>query len=198
MGVAPAHAQAVLDFWFGRGDTARAEWFRKDPAFDAHIATRFGALVERLSACQVRSRAPRSSKSILGKWPRRANNRRPSGIQEHTMSLRINDIAPNFAAKTTHGTIDFHQWIGDSWAVLFSHPKDFTPVCTTELGTMAKLEPEFRRRNTKVIGLSVDPVEDHDRWSKDIEETQGALPNYPLGSTERVARRQRTNQNRGK
>ena len=96
------------------------------------------------------------------------------------MSLRINDIAPNFTAKTTQGTIDFHQWIGDGWAVLFSHPKDFTPVCTTELGYMARMEPAFRKRNCKIIGLSVDPVEDHSRWAKDIEETQGAAPNYPL------------------
>jgi alkyl hydroperoxide reductase subunit AhpC len=96
------------------------------------------------------------------------------------MSLRINDVAPNFTAKTTQGTINFHQWIGDSWAILFSHPKDFTPVCTTELGYMAKIEPEFKKRNTKLIGLSVDPVENHERWSKDIEETQGHAPNYPM------------------
>ena len=96
------------------------------------------------------------------------------------MSLRINDLAPNFTAKTTQGTIDFHQWIGDSWAVLFSHPKDFTPVCTTELGYMAKIEPEFAKRNTKIIGLSVDPVDSHDKWAKDIEETQGHLPKYPM------------------
>ena len=96
------------------------------------------------------------------------------------MSLRINDTAPNFTAKTTHGTIDFHQWIGDSWAVLFSHPKDFTPVCTTELGTMAKMEPEFSKRNVKLIGLSVDPVDNHERWAKDIEETQGQAPKYPI------------------
>ena len=96
------------------------------------------------------------------------------------MSLRINDIAPNFTAKTTQGSIDFHQWIGDGWAILFSHPKDFTPVCTTELGYMARIEPEFRKRNCKIIGLSVDPVEDHQRWAKDIEETQGTAPNYPM------------------
>ncbi|MFZ2652354.1 MAG: peroxiredoxin [Burkholderiaceae bacterium] len=96
------------------------------------------------------------------------------------MSLRINDLAPNFKAKTTQGTIDFHQWIGDSWAILFSHPKDFTPVCTTELGYMAKIEPEFKKRNCKLIGLSVDPVDAHDRWAKDIEETQGHLPKYPM------------------
>lgn len=96
------------------------------------------------------------------------------------MSLRINDTAPNFKAKTTHGEIDFHQWIGDSWAVLFSHPKDFTPVCTTELGYMAKIEPEFRKRNVKLIGLSVDPVSNHERWATDIEETQGHAPNYPM------------------
>jgi alkyl hydroperoxide reductase subunit AhpC len=96
------------------------------------------------------------------------------------MSLRINDIAPNFTAKTTHGTIDFHNWIGDGWAILFSHPKDFTPVCTTELGYMAKIEPEFRKRNCKLIGLSIDPVENHEKWAADIEETQGASVKYPM------------------
>jgi len=96
------------------------------------------------------------------------------------MSLRINDIAPDFTATTTQGVISFHQWIGDSWAILFSHPKDFTPVCTTELGYMAKIEPEFARRNCKLIGLSVDPVDAHDRWAKDIVETQGYLPRYPM------------------
>jgi len=96
------------------------------------------------------------------------------------MSLRINDVAPNFTAKTTQGTIDFHEWIGDSWAILFSHPKDFTPVCTTELGYMAKIQPEFAKRNTKLIGLSVDPVENHEKWSVDIEETQGAKVTYPM------------------
>ena len=96
------------------------------------------------------------------------------------MSLRINDEAPNFIAETTQGTIDFHEWIGKSWAILFSHPKDFTPVCTTELGYMAKLEPEFAKRNCKIIGLSVDPVKDHSEWSKDIEETQGYTVNYPM------------------
>ena len=96
------------------------------------------------------------------------------------MSLRINDTAPDFEADTTHGKIAFHTWIGDSWAVLFSHPKDFTPVCTTELGYMAKIEPEFAKRNAKLIGLSVDPVARHAEWSKDIEETQGYLPKYPM------------------
>ena len=96
------------------------------------------------------------------------------------MSLRINDEAPNFTAETTQGTINFHDWIGNGWAVLFSHPKDFTPVCTTELGYMAGLEPEFARRNCKIIGLSVDPVGDHTRWQKDIEETQGHAVRYPL------------------
>ena len=96
------------------------------------------------------------------------------------MSLRINDEAPNFTAKTTHGEIDFHNWIGDQWAVLFSHPKDFTPVCTTELGYMAGLEPEFEKRNCKIIGLSIDPVENHKEWAKDIEETQGHAVNYPM------------------
>ena len=96
------------------------------------------------------------------------------------MSLRINDTAPNFTAQTTQGPIDFHQWIGDKWAILFSHPKDFTPVCTTELGYMAKIEPEFARRGVKLIGLSVDPSESHARWLADIEETQGAKVNYPI------------------
>src|ERR1043165_1233742 len=93
---------------------------------------------------------------------------------------RINDTAPDFTAETTQGKINFHTWIGDGWAILFSHPKDFTPVCTTELGYMAKLQPEFARRNTKIIGLSVDPVSDHQKWSADIEETQGAKVNYPM------------------
>jgi thioredoxin-dependent peroxiredoxin len=97
-----------------------------------------------------------------------------------TGSLRINDTAPNFTAQTTEGTIDFHQWIGDGWAVLFSHPKDFTPVCTTELGSLAGLKREFDKRNTKIIGLSVDPVSDHTQWLVDIEETQGHAVTYPL------------------
>ena len=96
------------------------------------------------------------------------------------MSLRINDLAPDFTAQTTQGTIRFHEWIGDSWAILFSHPKDFTPVCTTELGYMARIEPEFKKRNTKLIGLSVDPVENHHKWAQDIEETQGHIPKYPM------------------
>jgi alkyl hydroperoxide reductase subunit AhpC len=96
------------------------------------------------------------------------------------MTLRIGDTAPNFQADTTEGRIDFHQWIGDKWAVLFSHPKDFTPVCTTELGTMAKMKAEFDKRNAKIIGLSVDPVDDHQKWARDIQETQGTAPNYPL------------------
>jgi alkyl hydroperoxide reductase subunit AhpC len=96
------------------------------------------------------------------------------------MALRIGDEAPDFTADTTAGKIRFHDWIGDGWAILFSHPKDFTPVCTTELGYMARLKPEFDRRNTKILGLSIDPVADHDRWAKDIEETQGAAVNYPL------------------
>jgi alkyl hydroperoxide reductase subunit AhpC len=96
------------------------------------------------------------------------------------MALRIGDEAPNFTAETTQGKIDFHEWIGNGWAILFSHPKDFTPVCTTELGYMAKLAPEFQKRNTKVLGLSIDPVTDHEKWAKDIEETQGTAPNYPI------------------
>lgn len=96
------------------------------------------------------------------------------------MALSINSDAPNFTAQTTEGSIDFHEWIGDSWAVLFSHPKDFTPVCTTELGYMARIKPEFDRRGVKIIGLSVDPLDRHEEWAKDIEETQGTAPNYPL------------------
>ena len=96
------------------------------------------------------------------------------------MSLRINDEAPNFTVDTTQGRISFHDWIGDGWAILFSHPKDFTPVCTTELGYMAGLKPQFDRRGCKIIGLSVDPVSDHTRWQKDIEETQGHAVTYPL------------------
>src|SRR5436305_12481253 len=94
--------------------------------------------------------------------------------------LRINDTAPDFTAQTSQGTINFHEWIGDGWAILFSHPKDFTPVCTTELGYMAGLEPDFKKRNTKIIGLSVDPVESHGKWAADIEETQGHKVNYPM------------------
>jgi alkyl hydroperoxide reductase subunit AhpC len=96
------------------------------------------------------------------------------------MSLQLGAEAPDFEAHTTEGQIRFHEWIGDSWAVLFSHPKDFTPVCTTELGYMAKIKPEFDRRNVKIIGLSVDPTDEHEQWARDIEETQGAAPNYPI------------------
>jgi thioredoxin-dependent peroxiredoxin len=96
------------------------------------------------------------------------------------MALRINDTAPDFTARTTKGPVRFHDWISDQWAILFSHPKDFTPVCTTELGYMAKIEPEFTRRNAKLIGLSVDPVDSHSLWLDDIEETQGAKVDYPI------------------
>lgn len=96
------------------------------------------------------------------------------------MSLRINDQAPNFQVETTQGKIDFHEWIGDGWAVLFSHPKDFTPVCTTELGYMASIQPEFEKRNTKIIGLSIDPLDDHQKWLKDVEEVSGSEINYPV------------------
>src|SRR5215813_349636 len=96
------------------------------------------------------------------------------------MALQLGDVAPDFEAQTTEGPIKFHDWVGDSWAVLFSHPKNFTPVCTTELGYMARIEPEFARRGVKIIGLSVDPVDKHAAWAADIEETQGAAPNYPL------------------
>ena len=97
-----------------------------------------------------------------------------------SVTLKLGDVAPDFEAETTEGHIKFHDWIGDSWAVLFSHPKDFTPVCTTELGYMAKIKPDFESRNVKIIGLSVDPSDKHEQWAKDIEETQGVAPNYPL------------------
>ena len=96
------------------------------------------------------------------------------------MALQLGDVAPDFEAETTEGKIDFHEWIGDSWAVLFSHPKDFTPVCTTELGYMAKISPEFDKRGVKIIGLSVDPLDKHEQWVDDIEATQGARPDYPI------------------
>ncbi len=96
------------------------------------------------------------------------------------MALQLGDTAPDFEAETTEGRIKFHDWIGDSWAVLFSHPKDFTPVCTTELGYMANAKPEFDKRNVKIIGLSVDALDNHEAWAKDIEETQGTAPNYPI------------------
>ena len=100
--------------------------------------------------------------------------------------LKINEVAPNFTAITTHGKIDFHEWIGESWVILFSHPKDFTPVCTTELGYMASIENEFTKRNCKLIGLSIDSVEDHNLWKKDIEEVQGTSVNYPLIADENL------------
>src|SRR5947199_5138131 len=110
-----------------------------------------------------------------------APSRAPFARKEHTsMTLKLGDTVPDFEADTTEGPIKFHDWIGDSWAVLFSHPKDFTPVCTTELGYMAKIKPDFEARNVKVIGLSVDPVGKHDQWADDIEETQGSRPNYPI------------------
>jgi thioredoxin-dependent peroxiredoxin len=131
------------------------------------------------------------------RWPDRAPRRLGTGIrkprpiiaqlhpgnsteEEEAMTLQIDELAPDFEAETTEGTVRFHDWIGDSWAVLFSHPRNFTPVCTTELGYLAMIKPEFDRRDVKIIGLSVDPVENHEKWAGDIAETQGAAPNYPL------------------
>ena len=119
---------------------------------------------------------------------RKTTSRRGSRSASRPMGLSINDTAPDFEADTTQGKISFHDWIGDSWAVLFSHPKDFTPVCTTELGYMAKLEPEFERRDVKVIGLSVDATEDHERWANDIEETQGGTAQLPDHRRRRLQR----------
>src|SRR5262249_44398862 len=112
--------------------------------------------------------------------PTAATAGRPKFSRRNVMTLQINDTAPDFTAETTEGRIRFHDWIGDSWAVLFSHPKDFTPVCTTELGYMARIKPEFDKRNVKIIGLSVDPVDRHSTWANDIKETQGFAPNYPM------------------
>src|SRR4051794_35033667 len=132
----------------------------------------------RLTRASARSKlhrvAPQRHNALLlqkVKRPRRS---------EHDMALALGDTAPDFEAQTTEGPIKFHEWIGDSWAVLFSHPKDFTPVCTTELGYMASIKPEFDKRGVKIIGLSVDPTDKHEQWADDIEETQGTRPNYPL------------------
>jgi thioredoxin-dependent peroxiredoxin len=120
----------------------------------------------------------------IGQYALTANAAPTGRVRQHseevTMALSLGDTAPDFEAETTQGKIKFHDWIGDSWAVLFSHPKDFTPVCTTELGYMAKIKPEFDKRNVKIIGLSVDPVEKHGKWADDIKETQGFAPNYPM------------------
>src|SRR5262249_9053071 len=116
----------------------------------------------------------------LGAAAAHAPRAQPSCCRRCQMSLRIGDTAPDFDAETTDGRIKFHDWIGSSWAVLFSHPKDFTPVCTTELGYMAKIKPEFDQRNVKIIGISVDPVDRHAKWADDIKETQGHAPNYPM------------------
>jgi thioredoxin-dependent peroxiredoxin len=117
---------------------------------------------------------------LLGTYEQVQRQRHIKLREEVTMTLQIGDTAPDFEAQTTEGRIHFHEWIGNSWAVLFSHPKDFTPVCTTELGYMARIKPEFDRRNAKIIGLSVDPVDKHATWATDIKETQGFAPNYPM------------------
>src|SRR5438270_8605440 len=133
-----------------------------------------------LNLRRTRKCASGSGRSRLGNACDTLDHSAGNRVLEANVSLRINDTAPNFTAETTQGSINFHEWIGDSWAVLFSHPKDFTPVCTTELGYMARLQPELERRNTKIIGLSVDPVASHGKWAGDIEETQGAKVTYPM------------------
>src|SRR5207253_5363836 len=128
----------------------------------------------------------RSPAELADRKPIVSGARKAAAVQEvrfdrrDHMTLQLGDTAPDFEAQSTEGPIRFHEWLGDSWAVLFSHPKDFTPVCTTELGYMAKIKPEFDSRGVKIIGLSVDPVENHAKWASDIEETQGHAPNYPM------------------
>jgi alkyl hydroperoxide reductase subunit AhpC len=139
--------------------------FEAVPAKRAFLSTKF---IQPAIAAYYISRAPVARP--IGRWI----------TEVFAMTLQIGDTAPDFEAETTEGRIKFHDWIGNSWGVLFSHPKDFTPVCTTELGTMARLKPEFDKRNVKIIGLSVDPVTNHSKWADDIKETQGFAPNYPL------------------
>src|SRR5438094_9211538 len=141
---------------------------------EAAIITRIG-----VSRPEAGGSVPRFVELQSG--PRTSTGRGPRTAREvEDMAVRIGDEAPDFTAETTEGKIRFHEWIGDKWAILFSHPKDFTPVCTTELGYMAGLKPEFDKRNTKILGLSVDPVTDHKAWAKDIQETQGHAVNYPM------------------
>ncbi len=159
---------------------------------DHHVVdlSHFGRISEILPI-RFRTRDRAAAQPVTGtqrvpdRLPPAGSGQARQSTRSSRMSLRINAEAPNFTANTTQGPIDFHQWIGDGWAILFSHPKDFTPVCTTELGYMAGLKPEFAKRNTKIIGLSVDPVENHSKWAQDIEETQGHAVNYPMiGDTE--------------
>ena len=168
----------VGDYRPGEGDVIKCPWhgYEYDAASGCALFDRRRRL--RPSAC-ARRRA--------GSWPatgfRQGREETIATLinqEDSDMALQLGDTAPDFEAQTTEGPIRFHDWIGDSWAVLFSHPRDFTPVCTTELGYMAKVKPEFERRGVKIIGLSVDPVENHGRWSQDIEETQGHAPNYPM------------------
>ena len=134
---------------------------------------------ERTAAC-ARGNSSKVDRLVGNLRPPPARRERHDDRSNCRWPYHINDTAPDFEAQTTEGPINFHDWIGDSWAVLFSHPKDFTPVCTTELGYMASIKPEFDRRGVKIIGLSVDPIDRHDDWAKDIEETQGTAPNYPI------------------
>src|SRR6266568_2703859 len=151
------------------------------PEVHGALSLSWRGMIARIGAPPRRARDSVPRFVELQSGPRTSTGRGPRKAREvEDMAVRIGDEAPDFTAETTEGKIRFHEWIGDKWAILFSHPKDFTPVCTTELGYMAKLKPEFDKRNTKIIGLSIDPVSDHNKWVNDIKETQGTAVNYPM------------------